>query len=58
LISKVKREIVDTLRRAVDMLGKYSSSYLPVDARNAVRKFILGLPNRFVSDCDIPKDGD
>jgi hypothetical protein len=48
LISKVKREIVETLRKVVDMLGKYSSSYLPVDAKHAVRSFILSLPSRLV----------
>jgi hypothetical protein len=49
LISKVKREIVESLRRVVDLLGKYSSSYLPFDARQAVRSFILNLPSRMVS---------
>jgi hypothetical protein len=48
LISSVKREIVETIRRVVDMLGKYSSQYLPMDAKQNVRSFILNLPNRLV----------
>ncbi|KAJ3275789.1 hypothetical protein HDV01_007256 [Terramyces sp. JEL0728] len=45
-IANIKREIVETLRKAVDILGKYSSSYLPVDAKNSVKNFILSLPAR------------
>lgn len=48
LISRVKRDVVDILRKSIDMLGKYSSSYLPVDAKVSVRSFILGLPSRLV----------
>ena len=47
-VSAVKREIVETLRRVVELLGNYSVGYLPVDARESVRNFILNLPNRLV----------
>jgi hypothetical protein len=49
LIMNVKKEIVETLKRVVDMLGRYSSNYLPLDAKNSVRSFILNLPSRLVS---------
>lgn len=48
LVASVKRDIAETLRRTVDMLGKYSSSYLPVDAKQSVRSFILSLPRKLV----------
>ncbi|KAI8915546.1 hypothetical protein EDD86DRAFT_243555 [Gorgonomyces haynaldii] len=46
IVNNVKREIVETLRRVVDMLGKHSANYLPVDARATVKGFILNLPSR------------
>jgi hypothetical protein len=48
LISTVKKEIVETLRKVVEMLGRYTSPYLPMDARQSVKSFILSLPNRMV----------
>lgn len=44
----VKREIVETLRSVVDMLGRYAGYCLSIDARQTVRTFILDLPSRLV----------
>jgi hypothetical protein len=49
-LSKIKREIVETVRNVVDIIGKYAAIYLPMDARQSVRGFILGLPSRWVND--------
>lgn len=49
LASKVKREVVETLRKVVDVMGKYAGQALSLEARNAVRGFILDLPRRWAS---------
>lgn len=49
LATQVKREVVETLRRVVDILSKYAGSALPLESRNMVRGFILSLPNRWAS---------
>ncbi|TPX41709.1 hypothetical protein SeMB42_g01276 [Synchytrium endobioticum] len=45
----IKREIVDTLRKVVDVIGRYAAAYLPGDARTSVRGFILSLPTRWAT---------
>ncbi|TPX36962.1 hypothetical protein SmJEL517_g01005 [Synchytrium microbalum] len=45
----IKREIVDTLRKVVDVIGRYAAAYLPGDARTSVRGFILNLPTRWAT---------
>ncbi|KAI9493702.1 transcription factor Opi1-domain-containing protein [Zychaea mexicana] len=48
-LSAVKREIVDTLRKVVDVVSKYAGSGLPEQAKNAVRVYILELPKRWTN---------
>lgn len=44
----IRREVVETLRKVVAVMGKYAGACLPQgEARNAVRNFILGLPARW-----------
>ncbi|KAJ3146839.1 hypothetical protein HK101_002289 [Irineochytrium annulatum] len=45
----IRREIVETLRRVVDVLGRYAAVYLPPPARRTVREFILSLPSRWAT---------
>jgi hypothetical protein len=66
-VSAIKKEVVATLKKIVDILSLYAGNCLPGDARNTVRNFILGLPSRWaalntavgtqphsVADCDTP----
>lgn len=46
--AQVRRVVVETLRRVVQVLGTHASPYLPVAAKQAVKSFILGLPTRLV----------
>ncbi|KAI8144436.1 transcription factor Opi1-domain-containing protein [Fennellomyces sp. T-0311] len=48
-LSAVKKEIVDTLRKVVDVVSKYAGSGLPEQAKASVRKFILALPSRWAT---------
>jgi Transcription factor Opi1 len=48
IVNAVKREIVETIRRVVDVVGRYAGYYLPSDSRQSVRSFILDLPSRLV----------
>ena len=45
----VKRDIVRTIRQAVDVVSKYAGEALPEPARTRVRGFILTLPQRWAS---------
>jgi transcriptional repressor OPI1 len=45
----VKRDIVHTIRQAVDVVSKYAGGALPEPARTRVRGFILTLPQRWAS---------
>ena len=45
----VKRDIVHTIRQAVDVVSKYAGEALPEPARTRVRGFILTLPQRWAS---------
>ena len=45
----VKRDIVRTIRQAVDVVSKYAGGALPEPARTRVRGFILTLPQRWAS---------
>ncbi|KAI8800696.1 transcription factor Opi1-domain-containing protein [Cladochytrium replicatum] len=44
--ASVRREVVETLRRVVDVVGRYAAVCLPREARRRVRRFVLGLPER------------
>ncbi|TPX59703.1 hypothetical protein PhCBS80983_g02324 [Powellomyces hirtus] len=49
LVASIRREVVETLRRVVDVIGRYAAVYLPGDARRSVRGFILALPGRWAT---------
>jgi hypothetical protein len=48
LLINIKRQVAETLRNVVDVVGKYAAHCLPGEARNSVRGFILSLPSRWV----------
>ncbi|KAJ3388638.1 hypothetical protein HDU92_001389 [Lobulomyces angularis] len=45
----VKREVVETVRKVVEIISRYAAVYLPGDAKQSVRNFILSLPSRWAS---------
>ncbi|KAF7725475.1 hypothetical protein EC973_009575 [Apophysomyces ossiformis] len=53
VLSAIKKEIVDTLRKVVDVISRYAGSSLPHHGKVAVRGFILNLPGRWASLNDI-----
>ncbi|KAK9764834.1 transcriptional regulator opi1 [Basidiobolus ranarum] len=48
-LESIKREVVETLRKVVEVVGRYAGSCLPGEARNRVRNFILNLPGRWAT---------
>ncbi|KAG0174047.1 hypothetical protein DFQ28_008909 [Apophysomyces sp. BC1034] len=46
-LASIKKEIVDTLRKVVEVVSKYAGSGLPEQAKASVRGFILALPGRW-----------
>lgn len=48
-IERVKQEIVDTLRKAVDVVSRHAGSALPDPARHTVKVYILSLPARWAA---------
>ena len=48
-IEKIKQEIVDTLRKAVDVVSRHAGSALPEPARHRVKVYILSLPARWAA---------
>ncbi|KAI8354593.1 transcription factor Opi1-domain-containing protein [Choanephora cucurbitarum] len=46
-LATIKKEIVDTLRKVVDVISRYAGSGLPEQAKLSVRGFILALPTRW-----------
>ncbi|CAO3624961.1 unnamed protein product [Cunninghamella blakesleeana] len=53
VLTAVKKDIVDTLRKVVDIISKYAGSSLPYHAKVTVRGFILSLPGRWATLNDI-----
>ncbi|KAI8972669.1 transcription factor Opi1-domain-containing protein [Pilobolus umbonatus] len=47
VLNDIKKEIVNTLRKVVEVITKYAGSGLPEQAKAAVRGFILALPTRW-----------
>lgn len=47
-LTRIKKEVVETIRRVVDVVSKYAGGSLPEPAKQFVRKSILGLPLRWV----------
>jgi transcriptional repressor OPI1 len=48
-IEKIKQDIVDTLRKAVDVVSRHAGSALPEPARHRVKLYILSLPARWAA---------
>lgn len=48
ILSTIKKDMVDTLRKVVDVISRYAGACLPQSAKAAVRNCILNLPNRWV----------
>jgi hypothetical protein len=46
-LESIKKEIVDTLRKVIEVVSKYAGSGLPEQAKASVRSFILELPSRW-----------
>ncbi|KAG1466032.1 hypothetical protein G6F46_000337 [Rhizopus delemar] len=53
VLSNIKKDIVSTLRKVVDVITKYAGASLPSQARQSVRGFILNLPERWSLMSDI-----
>lgn len=48
ILASIKRDMVNTLRKVVDIITCYASTALPYQAKATVRGTILDLPNRWV----------
>ncbi|KAG0169434.1 hypothetical protein DFQ28_002224 [Apophysomyces sp. BC1034] len=48
-LAAIKKEIIDTLRKVVEVVSKYAGSGLPEQAKASVRQFILALPSRWAT---------
>lgn len=48
-LSAVKRDVVATIRQAVDIVSRYAGGALPEPARGSVRSVLLRLPERWAS---------
>jgi hypothetical protein len=48
-IEKIKQDIVDTLRKAVDVISRHAGSALPEPARRRVKVYILSFPSRWAA---------
>jgi hypothetical protein len=46
-LARIKREVVETIRKVVDVVSKYAGGALPEPAKLFVRTSILGLPLRW-----------
>jgi hypothetical protein len=50
ILSGIKKDIVDTLRKVVEVITRYAGASLPTQSRQHVRGFILNLPGKWVSE--------
>ncbi|KAI8336760.1 transcription factor Opi1-domain-containing protein, partial [Chlamydoabsidia padenii] len=46
-LAAIKKEVIETLRKVVDVISKYAGAGLPEQAKASVRSFILALPSRW-----------
>ncbi|KAI8341754.1 transcription factor Opi1-domain-containing protein [Chlamydoabsidia padenii] len=46
-LAAIKKEVIETLRKVVDVISKYAGTGLPEQAKASVRAFILALPSRW-----------
>lgn len=49
VLSGIKKDIVETLRKVVEVITRYAGTSLPTQSRQIVRGFILNLPGKWVS---------
>jgi hypothetical protein len=47
--AEVKKNVIDTIRQVVDVIGKYAGGVLPEPAKATVKNLILALPGRWSS---------
>src|SRR5258706_14398685 len=47
--AEVKKNVIDTIRQVVDVIGKYAGGVLPEPAKATVNNLILALPGRWSS---------
>ncbi|GES93882.1 Opi1-domain-containing protein [Rhizophagus clarus] len=48
-LASIKKEVIDTLRKVIEVVSKYAGACLPDHAKRNVRGFILNLPTRWAS---------
>ncbi|TFL04936.1 transcription factor Opi1-domain-containing protein [Pterulicium gracile] len=48
-LTAVRRDLVHTIRQAVDVVSRYAGGALPEPARSRVRGFVLGMPKRWAA---------
>ncbi|GAA6036008.1 hypothetical protein JCM8097_005212 [Rhodosporidiobolus ruineniae] len=48
-LSQIKHEVVETIRKVVEVVSKYAGAALPEQAKRYVRQSILGLPVKWAS---------
>ncbi|CAG8462703.1 2786_t:CDS:2 [Funneliformis mosseae] len=48
-LASIKKEVVETLRKVIEVVSKYAGVCLPDQAKRSVRTFILNLPTRWAS---------
>ncbi|KAI8093672.1 transcription factor Opi1-domain-containing protein [Halteromyces radiatus] len=46
-LASIKKEVIETLRKVVEVITKYAGTGLPEQAKASVRSFILALPSRW-----------
>ncbi|ORZ28568.1 transcription factor Opi1-domain-containing protein [Lobosporangium transversale] len=48
-LASIKKEVVDTLRKVINVVSRYAGACLPDQAKISVRQFILSMPGRWAS---------
>jgi transcriptional repressor OPI1 len=48
-LTKIKLDVVETIRKVVDVISKYAGNSLPENAQRFVRQSILSLPGRWAN---------
>lgn len=54
-LTQIKHDVVDTIRKVVDVVSKYAGAALPDQAKKYVRQSILGLPVKWASAIEVGK---
>ena len=56
-LGQIKHDVVDTIRKVVDVVSKYAGAALPEQAKRYVRQSILGLPVKWASAIESGRAG-